>query len=166
MNLKITPAAKGLVTAVLMIVLMLLIFQQGENAPSWMQYLVYGTYGLGIVWTLVVYRRSASFTGKFVDNFSQGFRCFIVVTLCVALFYGIFNYMHPEFKEKMAALLREDLSKMTGEKQMLPSQIDAEVVTYKKQYTLKLVSGAIFGYLIIGAGVTAAASALLSRRNN
>jgi hypothetical protein len=38
------------------------------------------------------------------------------------------------------------------------------VATFKKQYTLKLVSGAIFGYLIIGAGVTAVISALLIRR--
>jgi hypothetical protein len=47
---------------------------------------------------------------------------------------------------------------------MLPTQVDPEVATYKKQYTLKLVSGAIFGYLIIGVVVTAAISAFLMRR--
>jgi hypothetical protein len=53
---------------------------------------------------------------------------------------------------------------MLKEKQKLPNEIDSEVATYKKQYTLKLVSGAIFGYLIIGAGVTAVISILSARR--
>jgi energy-coupling factor transporter transmembrane protein EcfT len=163
MSIKLSPAIKGLITAAFMIVVFLVIYKQGEDAPRGMQYLVYSIYGLGIIWTLLSYRQSASFTGKFGDIFSQGFKCFVVITLCVALFYGIFNYMHPEFREEMAVSMKETLLKS---KDALPSQIDSEVATYKKQYILKLVSGAIFGYLIIGAGVTAAASALLTRRNS
>jgi hypothetical protein len=164
--MKLTPAIKGFITAALMITIMLIVFKQGENTDPRIQFVVYGTYGLGIIWTLLVYRQSVAFTGKFVDLFSQGFKCFVVVTLCIALFYGVFNYMHPEFREKMAVLLREELNKLSGEKQLLPAQIDTEVATYKKQYILKLVSGAIFGYLIMGAAVTAAVSALLMRRSS
>jgi MFS family permease len=163
MSIKISAAIKGLITALLMIVVFLIIYKQGKNAPGGMKYLVYSIYGLGIIWALLAYRKSSSFTGKFGDMFSQGFKCFVVITLCVALFYGIFNYMHPEFREEMAASMKETLLK---EKQVLPPDIDSEVATFKKQYILKLVSGAIFGYLIIGAGVTAAASALLTRRNS
>jgi energy-coupling factor transporter transmembrane protein EcfT len=164
--MKLTPAIKGFITAALMITIMLIEFKQGENTDPRIQFVVYGTYGLGIIWTLLVYRQSGDFTGKFVDLFSLGFKCFVVVTLCIALFYGVFNYMHPEFREKMAVLLREELNKLSGEKQLLPAQIDTEVATYKKQYILKLVSGVIFGYLIMGAAVTAAVSALLMRRSN
>lgn len=79
-------------------------------------------------------------------------------------FLCFINYLHPEFKEKSAEQYRVYLSKLTGEKQMLPAQIVDEVATYKKQYILKLVSGAIFGYLIIGAAVTSAAAVFLSKR--
>lgn len=167
--MKLSSSIKGLITAALMVGVFLLIYQAGKDSDqnstatgSNLQYIVYAIYGAGIVWTLLTYRQSAAFTGKFGDNFQQGFRCFVVVTLAMALFYGIFNALHPEFSEQMAATLREQLIKEKGK---LPSEIDEAVATFKKQYTLKLVSGAIFGYLIIGAGITAVLSALLNRRN-
>lgn len=160
MPIRISPALKGLITAVLMIAAFLVVFKTNKESGG-LQYIVYGFYGLGITWTLMAYRRSASFTGKFADLFSQGFRCFIVVTLSIALFYWIFNAMHPEFAEESAVSFKERL-KLS--KDIMPPDIESEVATFKKQYTLKLVSGAIFGYLIIGVGVTGAGAALLSRR--
>lgn len=161
MQARISPALKGLISGLLMIAVFLAVFATSRNADSRFQYLVYGIYGAGIVWALFSYRRSANFTGKFMDLFGQGFKCFVVVTLCMALFYGIFNYMHPEFAEESAAAYR---IKLAEGKQLMPTEIDTAVATFKKQYNLKLVSGAIFGYLIIGAGITAALSALLTRR--
>jgi hypothetical protein len=160
MPIRISPALKGLFTAVLMIAAFLVVFKTNKDSGG-LQYIVYGFYGLGITWTLMAYRRSASFTGKFADLFSQGFRCFIVVTLSIALFYWIFNLMHPEFAEESAAAFKERLMQS---KDKMPPDIESEVATFKKQYTLKLVSGAIFGYLIIGVGVTGVGAALLSRR--
>ncbi len=144
-----------------MIAVFLGIFYSRENADIRLQYSVYIIYALGITWTLFAYRRSDSFTGKFRDNFSQGFKCFIIVTLCMAIFYAVFNYTHPEFAEETAAAYKESLVKGN---QKLPDAIESEVNIFKKQYTLRLVSGAIFGYLMIGAGVTATLSALLIRR--
>ncbi len=159
--MNISPAIKGIITAALMIAVFLGIYYSGKDADPRLQYLVYILYAVGITWTVVSYRKSSSFTGKFGNTFSQGFKCFIIVTLLVALFYGIFNYQHPEFAKETANVYKETLAK---ENQKTPLEIEAEVSTFKKQYTLKLVSGAIFGYLIIGAGVTAVLSALLTRR--
>jgi len=155
-----TPFIKGLITSILMIAIFLLIYLWGDKANTSLQYLVYLVYGLGIYWAISVYRRSDQFTGKFGDLFLQGFKCFIVVTLAMALFYGIFNYLHPQFAEESAKLYREQL---TSEKK-LPSDIESETATYKKQYSLRLISGAIFGYLIIGAAVSALISAISFRR--
>ncbi len=159
--MKLTPLVKGLITAAAMIGVFLLIYSLGKNANPAIQYVIYLIYGLGILWTILAYRRSDAYTGKFGDIFNQGFRCFVAVTLVVAVFYGAFNYLHPEFADESANLYRDALIK---EKQKLPSEIETEIATYKKQYTLKLVSGAIFGYLIIGAGVTAVISVLTTRR--
>ena len=162
--MRISPAIKGLITGVLMISTILLIYYQGKNADTRLQYIVYALYGFGIFWTLITFRKTAAFTGSFGNLFSHGFRCFIVVTLIMALFYGIFNYSHPEFAEESAKAYRVELEKSVAKNEILPTDVDNEVATYKKQYTLKLVSGAIFGYLIIGVAVTAAMSALLMRR--
>jgi len=159
---RISPSLKGLITGGLMIALFLVIFASSKVPDSRLQYLVYGLYGGGIVWTLLAYRRSERFKGSFMELFGQGFRCFVVVTLCMALFYGLFNYMHPEFATESAVEYQKQL---VANNEMMPTEIETAVNTFKKQYTLKLVSGAIFGYLIIGAGITAALSVLLTRRS-
>lgn len=162
--MNLTPAIKGLITSALMIAFFLAIFSIGKNADPRLQYVVYLIYGLGILWAVTAYRKSPGYTGKFGDIFGQGFRCFIVVTLAMAMFYGVFNYSHPEFASESANEYKKQLLEQVKEKKILPNEVDSQVAAYKKQYTLKLVSGAIFGYLIIGAGVTAVISILSIRR--
>lgn len=162
--MKTTPAIKGLITGLLMVSTILFIYYQGMNADTRLQYIVYAMYAVGIVWTLMSFRNTPEFSGTFGSLFNQGFRCFIVVTLIMALFYGVFNYTHPEFAEESAKVYKEHLEQSVAKNEILPTEVDGQVATYKKQYTLKLVSGAIFGYLIIGVAVTAALSALLMRR--
>lgn len=164
--MKISPAIKGLITGALMISVILLIFNMGKNADRRLQYAVYAIYAVGIVWALVAFRQTAAYTGTFGNLFNQGFKCFIVVTLLMALFYGIFNYTHPEFAEESSKVYREQLELSVAKNERLPTEVDSEVATFKKQYTLKLVSGAIFGYLIIGVAVTAAISVFLMSRKD
>jgi hypothetical protein len=159
--MTIIPAIKGVITAVLMIMVVLAAFYTNTTAGPFIQYGVYGLYGAGIVWTLLAYQRSDQYSGKFADAFNQGFRCFIVVTLFMVLFTYVFNKMHPEFVTDSAALYKEQLVK---DKSQLGPAIDTLVSQYKKGYITTLVYGSIFGYLIIGAVITAAMSALITRR--
>lgn len=159
--MKLSPALKGSVTAAVMIAIALITFYSGMPANSSFQYLVYATYGLGIVWTLFAYRNTEKNTGLFWDTFNQGFRCFIVVTLIMVLFTAVFSKMHPEFAEEAAKYYKEELVKSNSK---TPSEIETSVNKYKKGYTTMLVYSSIFGYLIIGAFVTAITSFLITRR--
>jgi len=159
--MKLTPSLKGFITAFVMIALVLGIYYSKRTPETNLQYLIYIIYALGIAWTLIAYRQSSFFTGKFADTFGQGFRCFIVVTLLMVLFTGIFSKMHPEFAEETSIAYREQLVQQNDK---TPTEIEKEVSDFKKQYTLKLISGSIFGYLILGAAVTATVAALLTRR--
>jgi hypothetical protein len=161
MRRNIPPALKGLITAILMIGLVLFIYYNEETTNAALQYLIYGIYAAGVIWTLFSYRNSPAFTGKFGGLFGQGFRCFIIVTICMVAFTGAFSAMHPEFAEESSKLYKEELIKS---KDKTPDDIARETAEYKKQYTLRLVSVSVFGYLIIGAGVTALGSVLLTRR--
>lgn len=160
--MKLTPAIKGSITAITMIAIALITYYSGLPANSAFQYLVYAAYALGIIWALVGYKNSEHFTGKFGGLFNQGFRCFIIVTLLMVAFTGIFSKMHPEFAEESAQLYKEQQLK---ENKQTPDEIETNVARYKKGYTMTLVYGSIFGYLMIGAVVTAAASVILTRRN-
>lgn len=162
--MKISPAIKGIITAILMIGMTLMIYNQGENTDTRLQYLVYVIYAIGIVWTLVAFRQTIEYTGTFGNIFNHGFRCFIVVTLIMTLFNVLFFNTHPEFKENSAKAYKEQLEKSLEKNEILPIDIEPKMATFKKQYTLSIVSFAIFGYLIIGVAVTATISALLMRR--
>lgn len=161
MTLKIAPAVKGLITAALMLVLSLAFYFKWFPINTGLEYIAYALYAAGIVWTLIDYRKSAAYTGKFGDLFGQGFRCFIVVTLAMTVFTWIFFQMHPEFAEENAKAYKEFLLKEKGK---TPAEIDQEVTKYKDQFVTRFISASIFGYLIIGALVTAVASAFLTRR--
>ncbi len=132
-----------------------------ERSP--LHYFVFGIYALGICWTLIAYRNSSAFTGKFADSFNTGFRCFIVAALLMALYIFTFNKMHPEFAEDAARLYKEQqLNQKDNSK--TPDEINAAAARYKNGYAMAVVYGSIFGYLIIGAVVTAATSLFLTRR--
>lgn len=161
MQLKLSPAVKGLITALIMIATALIIDAQKDTTDPRIQYLIFIVYGIGIIWTLLSFRLSASFTGRFTELFGQGFRCFIIVTLVMVIFTAVFIRMHPEFAEQEAAYQKEQLIKT---KDKTPVEIDDLVAKVKKQYPVRYISASIFGYLIVGAAITAAASALLTRR--
>ena len=163
MDTKFSPLIKGLITGVTMLVFALIMYFTKQTGASNLQYINYVLYAAGIFWTVFAYSRTAQYTGKFGDIFAQGFRCFVIVTLVMVTFTGVFSKMHPEFAEESAVYYKEDLIK--NEKNRTPAEIDEKVALYKKQFTTGLVSTAIFGYLIIGAMFTAILSALLKKRN-
>jgi Protein of unknown function (DUF4199) len=161
MSTNLSPAIKGLIIALVMLCVSFALYYNNVPANSLLQYSPYCIYGLGIIWALLAYRQSSAYTGKFRDLFSQGFRCFIVITLMMVVVTGIFVNMHPEFAEENAKLVRE---KLVTEKQKTLPEIEREVKSSRDQFTLSFVYGSIFGYLIIGAVITAGCSVFLIRR--
>ena len=158
---KMTPLIKGVITGVLMVILTLLLFYSKQPANTPLQFLAYPIYAGGIMWTLISYSRSPDFTGRFPGLFGRGFRCFIMVTLIMVVFTGVFSVMHPEFSEEAATYYRESLLK---DHNKTPAEIEELVSGVKKQYTTGVVSITIFRYLIIGALFTAAGSGILMKR--
>src|SRR5262245_25560604 len=159
---RLTPLAKGLITAAAILGLTLTIYYTNQRPDSPLNYLIYFLYGAGIIWTLVEYHLHINGSAKFGELFGQGFRCFIVVTLIMSMFTGLFSATHPEFAGQDAKLYREYLDKEVKDK--TPAEKDEMVAAEKKQYTTKLIYSAIFGYLILGSIITAAGSVLIVLR--
>lgn len=155
---SLSPAIKGLITSILMIIVALFIDQFKNQVQPSVQYLIYLIYALGIFWVLIVYKRSPEYTGKMSTMFGQGFRCFIVITLLMVVFTAIFVKMHPEFAEQESQLTREYFIKQ-GDK--TPLQLDELAANAKKQYAITIISVSIFRYLIFGAVITLAIAAFI-----
>lgn len=160
--MKLSPLIKGIITAIVMIGVSIATFYSlPESSP--LHYIVFAIYATGIIWTLVAYRNSPVWSGKFGDSFSTGFKCFIVATLLMVLYTFTFNKMHPEFAEESARLYKEGQLALKNNSKT-PDEINAETIRYKNGYIMAIVYGSIFGYLIIGAAVTAVASLIITRR--
>lgn len=165
MTTKYAPLYKGIVTGLIMVALTLVFYYSDIPSDSGLQYIVYALYGGGIAWTLLSYARSGAYTGKFGNIFGQGFRCFIVVTLIMAIFVGAFSLSHPEFAKQDAKAYREYLNK--EEKSKTPAEKDEMAEKMEKNYTTRLIYTSVFGLLILGTLFTAVGAGLLlaTRRN-
>jgi len=80
----------------------------------------------------------------------------------MVVFTFVFNKMHPEFKEEMVKAYTDEMVKKGDS---TPAEILENIDKAKDYYLTMLISGAIFGYLMIGAVITAAASLLFMKRN-
>ena len=158
-NLNATK--KGFITGIIMIGLSLLFFYSGQPFNSPLQYLIYVVYAGGIIWTIYEFSRSEESTNKFAAFFLQGFKCFIIITLLMVVFTFAFNKMHPEFKEDMVRAYKEEMLKKGNS---TPDEMLKNIEKAKEYYLTMLISGAIFGYLLIGAAITAATSLLFIKR--
>lgn len=133
------------------------------NTNSNLQFIVYFIFLAGLIWTLISYKNEVGYGAPFKDYFLQGFKCFIVVTLLMVLFTGVFILAHPELKEQSAAYARAQL--MT-EKDMTPSDIEGSVETTKKMFLPSYLMGAVLQYLGIGALVTAIGAGFMNSNKN
>ena len=152
---------KGLITGLVMIGISLGIFYSGQPFNSPLQYLIYIVYAGGIVWTIYEFSKSAENTNKFGAFFLQGFKCFIVITLLMVVFTFVFNKLHPEFKLEIVKAYKDELVKKGNS---TPAEILKNIESAKDYYLTMLISGAIFGYLMIGVVITAATSLLFIKR--
>jgi len=161
---SLTPTIKGLITGMAMILVSVAIYYTKGNFQNKLQYITYSIYVAGIVWTLLEYAKTTDNTNKFGAYFSQGFRCFIVVTLLMVLFTAGFLLLQPHLEDEMAAIYRADL--VTNGNYTLP-EMEEKVNIARKRFVPSLIMGAVFGYLVIGAMVTAIAGGfIMQRRKN
>ena len=158
----LTATNKGLITGIVMILVSVIIYYTKGNFENKLQYISYSIYAAGIAWTLFEFSKSASHTNKFGTYFSQGFKCFIVVTLLMVIFTGAFLMLQPQLKEEMAGLYKAELVK-SGNYTM--PEIEDKIRIAKKSFVPSLIMGAVFGYLAIGALVTAVVAGFLIQKN-
>ena len=154
--MKASPAIIGALTATCMILVILLGFYHVSIDEFSAQWIAYGLYAAGVSAALYLNKPA---TGKFGDYFSQGFRCFVIITLILVAFTAVFNYLHPELAAQSAELYKADLLKAQNR---TPAEIEQDVKLYQDGFPTAIISRSIFGYLIFGALVAAISSFLLT----
>lgn len=159
---KMTPAVKGLITGLLMVAVGLALHNANTSVTSPLQYIAYFIYGLGIVWSVQAFYKKTGGAARFGELFNQGFKCFVVVTLVMAVFTIVFYKTNEAIIHEKGELTRKELLKT--DRNRTPAEIDRMVAEGKKYFIPMATSMTVFQYLLIGAIVTAATAGSLSLR--
>lgn len=128
--MKISATKKGLITGLLMVATGILLYIFKVEDGSALQYTGLLIYGLGIVWSIADFSRWVQGSVKFGDLFNQGFKCFVVVTLFMAIYTFVFYKSNPKIIDEKGALAKQELLKT--EKNRTPKEIEDQIENSKK----------------------------------
>ncbi len=121
--MKINATQKGILASLLMIGVSLLIYSSKHSFQNNLQYISYSIYVLAIIWSVLDYKKQAG-SATFKNLFSEGFKCFIVVTLFMVLFTFVFLKLQPQLRDEMAVNFKKEL---TAKGDYTASEIDSRV---------------------------------------
>lgn len=148
MEKKITShITKGLIISLILIVLGLVFYFTGLYLETWNQYVVMLVYVAALIWAVLSYGKEKDNSVTFGNLFGHGFKTAAVVT-CIMLVYAVvFGFVFPEMKEKIMEKTQEQMS---NNPKMTQAQVDQAMEMMKKAFTLFMILGLIFWYLLAG----------------
>jgi hypothetical protein len=126
------------------------------------QLVVYGWLIAGIVWSILRTKQSNPGEASFKVLFQTGFRVFMIVSLCMAVFTGVYFSQQPEFRDQKI-IENTELLKQAGNQ--TPTEIAQNEERLRDIFLPMMISGAIFRYLIVGALVSVVAAGFLQRKS-
>lgn len=148
---------KGLIISLIMIVLSVIVFIAGLSSSSWPQFLIFGIFIAGIIWSCVRFSKDMNGNITFGSVFGHGFKTTAVITCLMLAFAVAFTLLFPELKE---LALDEARKNMEQNPNVTDEQIDEFIQGLRDRWILVTILGTLFGYLIagliaslIGAGV-------------
>jgi hypothetical protein len=154
---------KGLITGVLMVVLGLILSVMDDNKATVLQYAGTFIYGLGIVWSVMSFA-SATGISQFGILFQQGFRCFVMATLVLAIYTFVYWKTNPEKIDQIIEASK--VERLQTAQHRTPQEIEIEAQQTRKYFIPISISGQIFSNLLVGAVVTMVVSGVLYLRGS
>ena len=125
------------------------------------QYMVYGIYTIGILWTLVSYHKSSKEPFRFKDYFQEGFKTFAIITLFMVVYAFIFYSVNTGIRD---AKFAENNQLLLKEGNHTVAEIEANTKQMKRIFIPMMLGITTFVYLFIGALVTAVGAGFLSQK--
>lgn len=159
--MKLTATIKGLITGVLMILVSLFLFyglKKAHNDQSQMAVIM--IYIVGIVWSLLSFRKRYTGEQTFKAYFTEGFRTFIVATLVMVIYTAVFFKLNPQILE---AVIKENEAMVNAIGDKTPAEIAENSAKLRSIFMPMTISMTTVTYLLFGA-VTSVIGGLFLRK--
>lgn len=162
MEKKTTSAVTiGVLVSLVLIVLALVIYFAKMYTAKWAQYLGICIFAGAIIWAVINHGKETGHQAGFGSLFGFGFKVAAVIT-CIMILYTIASgYLFPDVKETIMEQARAEAAKNPNAD---PGQVEQGMQMFERNYTLFIVLGLIFWYVISGAIAALIGAALTKRR--
>ena len=149
MEKKVTShTTKGLVIALILIVLGLIANFGGFEYAAWYRYLPTLILVVAVIWACINYANQMGNAVTFGNVFAHGFKTSAVVTILMLVFALVSIYLiFPDSKEKAIEMARQEMEKNP---RLSESDVDAAVDMTRKFFLVGVIGGTILFTLITG----------------
>ena len=143
----LSPAIKGLVLALVLILFSLILFFTGQSENKSLGWIQIGLFGLAIIWSCTYYSDQMKGNVTFGNVFAHGFKTGAAATAIVLLYTFVFiKFISPEMIDKAIVLARIEWEKA----KMSASDMNKTEEWLHKYFVSLAVGGALLMYMIGG----------------
>ena len=156
-----TPAVKGIVISLVLILLSLVLYFTGESENTVLKWVQFFLFGGGIIWADIYYAQQLKGNVTFGNVFAHGFKTSAAITVIVLVYTFIFiKFISPELVDKVIiqARIKWEEAKLTSAQMQ-----QAEDVTRK--YFLPFAIGGVLFMYMVGGLIFSLIGAALSKKN-
>lgn len=148
---SISAVTAGLITAAILIIIALVVYFAKLTDEKWTQYLGLTVYMLAIVTCINIHAKQVGHAASFGQLIGFGFRMIPVIIVMMVLYTVASVYMFPEVKQAFLEYQRTEALKLQNNTE---AQIDENIKALSKNYTILIVMGQLFFYMVCGALAT------------
>ncbi|HEY4148534.1 MAG TPA: DUF4199 domain-containing protein [Chitinophagaceae bacterium] len=138
---------KGIIIAVLYMMIDFIVEKKGEQAPVFLRYLPAIIMAGGVILSCFIFGRQTGGHSTFGDVFAHGFKTTAVFTFLVAVYaYIMIQYVFPPTEKDIQAAM----ATIQQQGNVMPQEVRKMAVDASKHAWVITVSGGIFASLICG----------------
>jgi uncharacterized membrane protein len=142
-----TPVVKGVIIALVLIVLGLVIQFTGQQQNKGLGAITFLLFIAAIIWSCISYAKQLDGNVTFGNTFAHGFKTTSVITVLIVIFTFIsIKFINPE----MIDLAIEEARKGMEDKNMSDDQVDTAIGFTRKFFVPLTIGSVLFFYLIVG----------------
>jgi len=162
MEKKVTShLIKGIIIGLILIVFSLAVYFLELYSQQWIQYIGFVILCAGIILSVHIYGKEHDYDKSFGSLFSHGFKIAALVAVLMIGYTVLSSYLFPELKDKMMEVAREQaLKNANGNEEAMEKGMEM----MSKYFTLFIVIGIIFWYLLIGV-ISSLIGAAITKKN-
>ena len=143
-----TAISLGVIIALMLMVLTLVLYFTGLYTKQWTQFIAFVILVGGIIYAVVNNGKENENRKTFGALFGFGFKVTGVITCLMILYTILSGFVFPGAKDKIIEMAREQALRQPGANE---AQVEMGMKMFADHYTLFIVMGILFWYLVLGA---------------